>query len=249
MNRFGALTGGVVAGSIGALLWAAIAYFTGYEVGWVAWGVGGLVGFGVVLGSGGHKSQAIGVLAVVVTVLALVAAKYTTVQLILSDGSELAEALVSGLEEDGEGLVASLEDDELVVSYIADEVVIEFMSEDRTVTWPAGVDPSQASTEVEYPADVWAVAQSRWDAMSLTEREEYRNGLREMVTANLALALEEVRGEMARVGFIGSFGLMDLIFFGLAIATAYKVAANTAPETHVTQQPEELQPESEARVA
>ena len=44
MNRFGALAGGVVAGSIGALIWAAIAYFTGYEVGWVAWGVGGLVG-------------------------------------------------------------------------------------------------------------------------------------------------------------------------------------------------------------
>jgi hypothetical protein len=231
MNRFGALAGGVIAGSIGALVWAGIAYFTGYEVGWVAWGVGGLVGFGVVLGNSGNRSRAAGIIAVVITVMALMAAKYTTVQLVLSDGSEITEALVSGLQ-----------DDELVVSYIADDVVVEFMSDDIPVHWPVGVDPSQATTQVEYPADVWTIAQSRWDGMVLTEREEYRSSLEEMVTANLALALDELRGELAQVGFIGSFGFLDIIFFGLAIATAYKVAAVAAPEQQVMQQPDQ-QPE------
>jgi hypothetical protein len=231
MNRLGALAGGVIAGSIGALVWAGIAYFTGYEVGWVAWGVGGLVGFGVVLGNSGNRSRAAGIIAVVITVMALMAAKYTTVQLVLSDGSEITEALVSGLQ-----------DDELVVSYIADDVVVEFMSDDIPVHWPVGVDPSQATTQVEYPADVWTIAQSRWDGMALAEREEYRSSLKEMVTANLALALDELRGELAQVGFIGSFGFLDIIFFGLAIATAYKVAAVAATEQQAMQQPDQ-QPE------
>ena len=231
MNRLGALAGGVIAGSVGALVWAGIAYFTGYEVGWVAWGVGGLVGFGVVLGNSGNRSRAAGIIAVVITVMALMAAKYTTVQLVLSDGSEITEALVSGLQ-----------DDELVVSYIADDVVVEFMSDDIPVHWPVGVDPSQATTQVEYPADVWTIAQSRWDGMALAEREEYRSSLKEMVTANLALALDELRGELAQVGFIGSFGFLDIIFFGLAIATAYKVAAVAATEQQAMQQPDQ-QPE------
>lgn len=222
MYRPGAIVGGVIAGAIGALVWAGIAYFTGYEVGWVAWGVGGLVGLGVVLGNSGERSPQAGVLAVVITVLALLAAKYTTVQLVLSDDDEIVSAMVAGLE-----------DDELVISYLADDVVVEFMSEDRPVDWPAGVDPSQAATEAEYPPDVWAVAQSRWDAMSVDEREEYRAALREMVTSNIAVAMEDIRSEMAQVGFIGSFGLMDIIFFGLAIVTAYKVATNSQREAEV----------------
>jgi hypothetical protein len=240
MLRLGAVAGGVIAGSIGALIWAGIAYSTGYEVGWVAWGVGGLVGLGVILGNGGTRSQAAGILAVVVTILALVAAKYTTVQLILADGFEIEDALLSGLQ-----------DDELVVSYMADEVVIEFMTDDKPVNWPAGVDPSQAATQVEYPADVWAIAQSRWDAMPLSEREDYRGELQQMVTANLALTLDEMRGEMAQVGFVGSFGLMDIIFFGLAVVTAFKMAAAKAEvaAAEQAQQPVQASEPDETRVA
>ncbi len=241
MLRLGAVAGGLIAGSIGALIWAGIAYFTGYEVGWVAWGVGGLVGLGVLLGNGGTRSQAAGVLAVAVTIMALLAAKYTTVQLVLADGSEIEDALLTGLQ-----------DDELVISYLADDVVVEFMSGDKPVNWPAGVDPSQAASQAEYPADVWAIAQSRWDAMSLTEREDFRGELQQMVAANLALALDEMRGEMAQVGFIGSFGLMDIIFFGLAVVTAFKMAAASADagkERLPAQQPVPESESEEARVA
>jgi hypothetical protein len=48
MYRFSALVGGLVAGAIGAGIWAVIAYFTGFELGWIAWGVGLLVGVGVI---------------------------------------------------------------------------------------------------------------------------------------------------------------------------------------------------------
>ena len=47
MLGFRALAGGVAGGVIGVVLWAAVTYFTGYEIGWVAWFVGVLTGAGV----------------------------------------------------------------------------------------------------------------------------------------------------------------------------------------------------------
>jgi hypothetical protein len=232
MVKLGAIVGGAVAGTVGALIWAGIAYFTGYELGWIAWVVGGLVGFGVLVGSAGERSNAAGVVAVVVAVMALLGAKYMTVQMLLGNDAEITDAFVSGLQED-----------ELVISYIADDVAAQFADQGRPVNWPAGVDPSQATTRVEYPPDVWSVAQGRWDDMSLTEREQFRADLTEMVSANVTEAMEAIRGELTQVGFMGSFGALDLIFFGLAVVTAYKVAAGTTAE-----QPEEQAELEEATV-
>jgi hypothetical protein len=41
------LIGGLIGGAIGGFVWALISYLTNYEVGWIAWGVGFLVGLGV----------------------------------------------------------------------------------------------------------------------------------------------------------------------------------------------------------
>lgn len=41
-----ALLGALVGAVVGAVIWAGVSYFTGYEVGWVAWGIGALVGGG-----------------------------------------------------------------------------------------------------------------------------------------------------------------------------------------------------------
>ena len=224
MVKLGAIVGGAVAGTVGALIWAGIAYFTGYELGWIAWAVGGLVGFGVLVGSAGERSNTAGVVAVVVAVVALLGAKYMTVQMLLGNDAEITDAFVSGLQED-----------ELVISYLADDVAAQFADEGRPVDWPAGVDPSQATTRVEYPPDVWNAAQGRWDNMSHTEREQFRADLTEMVSANVTEAMDAIRGELTQVGFMGSFGPLDLIFFGLAVVTAYKVAAGSTAEQRAEQ--------------
>ena len=46
MNMGRGIIGGALGGLIGAVIWAGISYFTGYEIGWIAWGVGGMVGLG-----------------------------------------------------------------------------------------------------------------------------------------------------------------------------------------------------------
>ncbi|MCA9003544.1 MAG: hypothetical protein KDB61_16590, partial [Planctomycetes bacterium] len=62
-----AVLGAVIGAILGAIVWAAIAAYTGYEIGWVAWGVGGAVGLGAFMmeGRGAMSGIVCGVLAVV----------------------------------------------------------------------------------------------------------------------------------------------------------------------------------------
>jgi hypothetical protein len=46
-DPFAGLTSGIVAMLVGAILWGAITYLTGYQIGWMAIGVGLLVGFAI----------------------------------------------------------------------------------------------------------------------------------------------------------------------------------------------------------
>lgn len=46
-NLFGGVLAGAVAALVGAAVWAAVTVFTGYQIGWLAVGVGFLVGFAV----------------------------------------------------------------------------------------------------------------------------------------------------------------------------------------------------------
>lgn len=45
---------GLVGGLIGAVIWAVITVASGYEIGWIAWGLGGIVGFCVRAASSDH---------------------------------------------------------------------------------------------------------------------------------------------------------------------------------------------------
>lgn len=65
LGIFGGAIGGTIAGIIGALIWGGIAYSSGYEIGWIAWGIGGLVGFGVLVGVGEEAGLVSGIMALV----------------------------------------------------------------------------------------------------------------------------------------------------------------------------------------
>ncbi len=208
MYRFSAVIGGLIGGGIGAAVWAVIAYFTGLEIGWIAWGVGLLVGIGVAIGNKGEGSIPAGALAAVLATLSVLGGKYAMVRMVMPDEEELVASSV-----------AALDDEELVVSYIADEVVQEFESEGKPVAWPEGEEPFQAAAEGDYPTDIWAVAQSRWDAMSLDDQETYRAELRSNIEASAAAFHDMI----SQAGFLQTLGLMDIIFFALAIFTAFKI--------------------------
>jgi hypothetical protein len=79
------LLGGLIAAVIGGVVWGAIAIWTGYEIGYVAWGVGLLCGLGVVMLSQGKRGMPLQVIAVAASVLGIVIGKYGTYQHIFQE--------------------------------------------------------------------------------------------------------------------------------------------------------------------
>jgi hypothetical protein len=195
------------------VIWAGISYFTGYEIGWIAWGVGGLVGLGCAKGGKG-SSNLLGTIAIVITLLSILAGKYAAVEFGIRKefGSE-EEILQSALTE--------LQKDEVVVSYLADEIIEERQAQGDTIQWPSGVNPEEASQQSDYPPTIWSKAASKWEGMSPEEQEEYRDQLAEQIRANVQAFFSDI----SATGFLSSFGFIDLLFFGLAVATAFKIAA------------------------
>ena len=201
MNTIGAVVGGVLGGILGAALWAGITYFTGYEVGYVAWLVGLFVGFGVSRGAGGGLDATSGVLAVVITVLALGFGKYATAYF----------AVEKWIDEDG--LSAADTSDEVLISELADVIAMERGVE---IEWPE----EETSLRDAYPHDLWLEAEARWNGASASEQ----TGMREAFRERQASYLDEIRGEVRLETLKGSFSPIDLIFLALAIGTAWKMA-------------------------
>lgn len=65
---------GILVGIPAAVVWALIAYFTGFEIGWAAWGVGAIVGYAVAK-SAHEPSASLGPTAAVIAVGSLLLAK------------------------------------------------------------------------------------------------------------------------------------------------------------------------------
>jgi hypothetical protein len=226
MNLFKMALGGAVAGLVGAAIWAAIGYFTGLEIGWIAWGIGMLVGIGVrLVGSQeiatfdkvqrrmvrsrvGAEGPVAGSLAAVLAVISVLAGKYALVHLFLS-------APASSLED-------FLDDDAMIAS-IADQIVVERESAGRAVSWPAGVAADEAFEKADYPLDVWTEAEGRWSALPVEERENLKRAQAELLGA----AFESLEGAQSTM-FAASFGVFDLLWFGLAAVTAFRLGASAS---------------------
>ncbi len=73
-----AVLGGVAGAAVGGFIWGLIAVGTGYEIGWIAWGVGLLAGFGVLLFAGGRRGTPLQLVAVAAAVLGILIGKYFT---------------------------------------------------------------------------------------------------------------------------------------------------------------------------
>ncbi|MBM4076348.1 MAG: hypothetical protein FJ267_12000, partial [Planctomycetes bacterium] len=84
---FSAIFGATVAGILGASAWGGIAYASGYEIGYLAWAIGGLVGVGVRMSSTNVDEGIAGIIAAIWAALSIIAGKLLTIYLFL--GSEL----------------------------------------------------------------------------------------------------------------------------------------------------------------
>jgi phosphate/sulfate permease len=89
------LVGAGIGGVLGAFLWAVIVWTTNYEIGYVAWAVGGLVGFGSALLGGSGQTN--GVICGVIALLSILGGKFAIAYTTAESAKE--KALVSAYKE------------------------------------------------------------------------------------------------------------------------------------------------------
>jgi hypothetical protein len=83
-----AIGAGLVAAIVGGVVWAFIVKISEYEVGFVAWGIGFLVGTAVVFATGGAKGPRLQVVAVVLALVGILIGKYLGFALVVQEEAE-----------------------------------------------------------------------------------------------------------------------------------------------------------------
>ncbi len=205
-----ALIGACVAGLVGALVWGAIAHFSGYEVGYIAWGIGLIVGGGALVFGGGEGGAPTGVMCAVVAALSIIAGKY------MAFSWTVSSALDEGVREVYDEHVADataltgvdLADDDAVRHFIATRGYSEKKTA-RNVT-----DEELAHFKVETAP---FLRQVNDENMTFEEWKEsdYGSGVVEFVNAFAG----------ARASFGDTFGGFDILWMLLGVGTAFKVGA------------------------
>lgn len=221
--KFGLVAGiiaGSIAGIIGALIWGGITYATGYEVGYLAWGIGGLVGLGVMIGSDESAGMVSGLIAIALANVSIFAGKMFAVWMLLSS---MLAGIDSAVPEDFQATESYL------ISDIADVIVEEREEAGITFEWPEvdyeaveDVPLAEYDHSIHYPADIWKEAETQWAALTPQEQADRKE------------EAESDSGESAGgfpMGFLMSFTIetlepMDILWVLLASVTAFRIGAN-----------------------
>jgi hypothetical protein len=83
-----AIGAGLVAALVGGVVWGLIVKWTDYEVGFVAWGIGFLVGVAVAAAAGGARGPVLQAVAVVCALLGILVGKYLSFAWVLQEVAE-----------------------------------------------------------------------------------------------------------------------------------------------------------------
>ncbi len=223
--------GGSVGGVVGAGIWTAVTYSTGYEIGIIAWFVGICVGFGVLAAGGEGAGSFAGFIGAGLAILSVVVGKVAVVWLFFNHlfGGAFA--------------VPDLENPAVMTGRIADQVVEEWTEEGKELKWPKWTkeraeqqkldeleemkkDPEELLEEEyvpsaeDYPIGVWEEAEKRWNSKTPEQQDEEK--------AAILAEYEEAKvviGPIAVMfGVLFSFGFSDLLWIFLAAASAFRLS-------------------------
>jgi hypothetical protein len=199
---------GSVGGAVGAAVWAAIAHFAGAEIGWIAWGIGFLVGICVRYAAGPVEGFAPGAVAVVIAWLAIIGGKYAAVSL-----------AIHSIDFDKIGGDVT---EQTMIATQADMVAEERAAKGQRLNWPPGKNVENAEGPNDYPPGIWAEANQRWKKLG-PDVQKQKTDERKLLRADFR---GKFRDELHAKAFADSFSPFDVLWFLLATLTAYKLGAN-----------------------
>jgi hypothetical protein len=212
---------------LGAIIWAAVAYFTGFEVGYIAWGLGGLAGLGMALGHEDSDGTVAGIIAACMSLGGIVAAKVLIIVIVLA-------ALFHNVARE----LGKIEQEQQMA-----EKLDPIDQKRADLEFPVTSEKLRASGNNELEA-----TEKQWDEARAKAKEELAKMNEAELDARL-LALNaddrdvappnavggpdnpngvippEDRPNLIALFFQSMFAPMDGIFILLAVATAYKVGS------------------------
>ncbi|GAA4468396.1 hypothetical protein [Novipirellula rosea] len=202
---------GVIGGAVGAWAWAAITYWTHHEVGWIALGIGVLVGMAVRMAAGNIRGWAPGITAAIFSFLAIIGGKYVGTKL-------LFDLELLNLTND-----VRVTDEEMAVVQ-AMKIIQERDVAGEPVNWPPGQSATTAKQLSDFPVDVATEARTRWNSTPPGEHFNQKKARKEELRSKIRANADDLR----MAAFTQSFSPVYGLFFLLAILSAFKIASGLA---------------------
>lgn len=213
MRWFAPLFGGIVALALGVGLWAVVAYFMGCEVGWMAWAVGALAGFGAWFGAGMTEARLEGmpriVLAVGLAMVGMLGGKFVGAWVHVDRAFELK---MVQLQEQSYN-------EEYFIALVAKAVMAQAATRGIDIDYRNGKTEADAAEQADFDPVVWRVARERWGQMTSDERTAIKQRQHQAQVAYFAdLRSTDVQRLLSK-----SFGFIDIVFIFLGIVSAYRI--------------------------
>lgn len=210
-----AVIGAAIGALIGGAVWYWIVRTTGYEIGYVAVGVGIVTAFCTQAAVRFQGNLLYGLIAAVFALGAIAGARYAFIDKLVSD------------VEAGDFFTADMVEDSDVLQVIVDDIANERLDAGEDIDWPdPGITLDDAVWPFDYPLDLRAEAEERWDSMPPDEQR----AVREKVIARVQTMFTVNRDEIVEDGFTSSIDFFDIIFGCIAIAAAFGGASKSFDE-------------------
>ncbi|HEX9631742.1 MAG TPA: hypothetical protein VGA02_04690 [Gemmatimonadales bacterium] len=191
-----AVIAGAVAALVGGGLWALVVIGTKYEVGWLAWGVGALVGV-VMSRATPARGQTVALLGAVIAGIGLLSGK----------------ALIAAYTVSARSVTQEIVSDSTLVLQAASWHL------DTEIGWPEGIQ-----TQLDALGGDDTLSDALWQEMmaaSAAHAGAWTSADSSAIAAAYADAILVRLGTLDRLRM--QFGLWDLLWFGLAVVTAFRI--------------------------
>ncbi|WP_425617979.1 hypothetical protein NA78x_001671 [Anatilimnocola sp. NA78] len=219
MNFIKWIVAGSIGGLAGAAIWAGISYALNAEVGWIAWGIGGMVGIFVRVAAGeSDEGPAPGITAAAIAIGSVLLGKFLAVHF-----------LVSSLLANDTQPPPELTEKHMIIR-LADDIIEAREAKGQKVVFPNGKSMEEATEPTDYPTDIWQQAQAKWKSIPAADQQKQITEARVQQQAMLEMFRTSIHSEVRQAGFLGSFGIFDALWFFLAAGTAYRIGAGAATD-------------------
>ncbi len=204
-----ALLASIITAIVGAFLWKFIAVAFDYELGLIAWGIGGGIGFAAA--TFGSRGSSAGIICGVLALLSILGGKYMAYEIFQSEFANNLSSYSEELKEvyEKEKLIAELYTTQVNSEQSRKQFMVDYGYTDSIL-------PQQISDDELNDFNNYSAPRLEKLFISSIDYETWlENGFQESITAYSTIELMKE-----------SFGLLDILFLFFGIGTAFRLASN-----------------------